>query len=180
MEVYRASVFRSGTSLCEMRSHRVKGCDWLEEITRQQRTPLYQQVTVAGRAQGSIWAHLCQSPCHSPQRRAKGLGHFHPSFSSGADPVLLGHVVGWIQGGSPYLPIDSWQDIHKYNTLPQMHPDSREPATLWWRSKCVWCIVYKSTLCECTGHWKLKIFILKGKLNTSCIFFSVYWTLFFL
>ena len=85
MEVYRAFVFRSGTSLCEMRSHRVKGCDWLEEITRQQRTPLYQQVTVAGRAQGSIWAHLCQSPCHSPQRRAKGLGHFHPSFSSGAD-----------------------------------------------------------------------------------------------
>ena len=54
MEVYRASVFRSGTSLCEMRSHRVKGCDWLKEITRQQRTSLYQQVTVAGRAQGSI------------------------------------------------------------------------------------------------------------------------------
>ena len=53
-----------------------------------------------------------------------------------------------------------------------MHPDSREPTTLWWRSKCIWCIIYKSTLCQCIGHWKLKIFILKGKVNTSCIFFS--------
>lgn len=96
------TVFRSGTSLCDTWHPRVGEVGWAppEEIAEKQRASLDTPTTAANTARSpSVCTYLPRSVgltllATTLKRGAKGPGHFHPTFSTNADLVLVCHVIG--------------------------------------------------------------------------------------